>query len=162
MTDALVYNAKYARFADNPARQMAYRLFAQDPSRPITDWLPELERLAGQKIAVRTVQQWRHTDAWDRRYAEESAAYSGSSSVQAVVRLRVAAPIAVAYLDAVARGEESYDHGRVQTARFIVGEHTKLMLAHPVAVEPPDAGELLGDISVLSDQELYALAQPKE
>ena len=102
----LTHNARYARFEDSPTRQLAYQLWAQSPDRPIPEWLPDLEAAAGGKVALRSVQRWRHDDNWERRLAEEVLAASGVSVFEQVRRLRVAALPAIRYLDAVARGEE--------------------------------------------------------
>lgn len=147
-------NVAYARFENNPARQEAYRLWAVDPSVPITELLPSIEAAIGAKVALRTVQDWRHRDEWERRYAEEQAAESGVQVIRHVVKLRVAAPSALDYLAAVRSGVEPYDAGRVRVAMFEVAEAGKLLAAYPIlqAVAP--------EAQVISASELLALETP--
>ena len=150
----MVMNASYARYENNPARQAAYQLWALDPSRPVTEIMPAIEAVAGEKVAVRTVQDWRHRDRWEVRYAEEQAAQSGVLVIEHVKRLRVAAPEQVSYLHKVANGEEPYDHNRVQVARFLVTEAGKLLSVLPsVQAEVPAA-------QAISASELLALETP--
>ena len=70
----MMENVAYARFENNPVRQAAYRLWSEDVQRPVTELLPAIEAETGAKVALRTVQDWRHRDEWDLRYAREAAA----------------------------------------------------------------------------------------
>lgn len=128
-------NVAYARYDNNPTRQEAYRLWSEDVTRHITEFLPELEVFAGEKLALRTVQNWRHMDNWELRYAQEQAASSGVLVVEHVRKLRVAAPSALDYLASVRSGAEAYDAGRVRVAMFEVQEAGKLLSLLPVAAE---------------------------
>jgi hypothetical protein len=148
-------NVAFARFENNPARQEAYRLWSEDVSRPLTELLPALNAAVGSNLALRTVQDWRHRDNWELRYAEEEAAESGVLVVQHVKRIRVAAPVSVSYLDQVARGELAYDRGRVEVAKFLVTEAGKLLAVLP-NVQPTPVPTLSPN---LSDAELHAIIQ---
>ena len=149
-------NASYARFENNPARQYAYYLYAADPSKPITEWIDELETYTGEKVAVRTVQDWRHRDKWETRFAEEVLAASSASVFEQVRRLRVAALPAITYLDRVARGEEKPDRLRMDAAKFLVQQSASVhQLAASGKSVSPDGLDALGN---LSDEELRALA----
>jgi hypothetical protein len=148
-------NVAYARYENNPVRQEAYRLWSEDVSRSTMSLLPAIEAFAQEKVAYRTVQEWRHRDQWELRYAEEEAAESGVLVIQHVKRLRVAAPTSVTYLDQVARGELPYDRGRVEVSKFLVQEAGKLLAVLPhVQASVPDVSLP----SSVSDEELYALA----
>jgi hypothetical protein len=150
----LMHNAAYARFENNPARQLAYQMFADDPSRAITEWLPALRQEIGENVAARTVQEWRHRDRWEQRYAEERAAESGVLVVEHVRRVRVAVPHLVSYLDRIARGEEAYDRGRVEVARFLIGEAGRFLSVLPQVQLPVPEVAVSSDIS---NAELLAL-----
>lgn len=153
-------NASYARFENNPVRQAAYQLWALDPSKPVTELMPAIQELAGDKVALRTVQDWRNRDQWEVRYAEEQAAQSAVLVIEHVRRMRVAAPVHVSYLDAVARGDEPYDHNRVQTAKFLVTEAGRLLSTLPAVVNPalPDGP---ASLDALTTEELLALTEQR-
>jgi len=154
----MIENASFARFEDNPARQLAYQLWAVDPSRPISELLPELRQEIGENVAERTVYDWRRRDTWDKRLAEEILAASGVSVFEQVRRLRVAALPAIRYLDQVARGECKPDRLRMDAAKFLVAQSASV---HRLAVEA-EAGKLpevtAGSVASLSTSELLKLA----
>lgn len=141
-------NVAFARFENNPTRQEAYRLWSEDVTRSTMSLLPQIEAFAGEKLAYRTVQNWRHMDNWELRYAQEQAASSGVLVVEHVRKLRVAAPSALDYLASVRSGLEVYDSGRVKVAMFEVQEAGKLLSLLPIATEgvpamPMSAAELV-------------------
>jgi hypothetical protein len=149
----MVTNAAFARFEDNPARQLAYQLWAADPSRPISELLPELRAELGENVATRTVYDWRERDHWEKRLAEEVLAASGVSVFEQVRRLRVAALPAIRYIDSVARGEVKPDRLRMEAAKFLVQQSAAV---HQLAAgKLPDAGA-----QAISASELLALEPP--
>jgi hypothetical protein len=158
---AAMGNASYARYENNPARQAAYELWRIDPSKPVTELMPAIDEVAGEKVAVRTVQRWRHDDRWELRYAEEEAARSGILVIEHVKRLRVAAPVHVSYLDKVARGLEKYDRGRVEVAKFLVTEAGRLLSVLP-AVQVAVTAEATASLSDLSIEELLAMTSEEQ
>jgi hypothetical protein len=136
----MVTNVAYARYEKNPARQEAYRLWSEDVSRSTMSLLPAIEAATGEKVAYRTVQEWRHRDQWELRYAQEQAAASGVLVIEHVRKQRVAAPSASDYLTAVREGREPYDRGRVEIAKFQVEQANKLLTILPIAEQVmPDA-----------------------
>ena len=153
MLPGMMENVAFARFEDNPARQLAYQLWAVDPSRPISELLPELRAEIGQNLAERTVYDWRRRDEWDKRLAEEVLASSGLSVFEQVRRLRVAALPAIRYLDAVARGEQKPDRLRMDACKFLVQQAAQL---HQLAVGIPGTPSA----PPISESELLALETP--
>ena len=91
--------------------------------------LPELEAATGGKVALRTVQEWRHRDRWDERLALESLAASEGSVIRHVVGLRVAAPEAIEYLRSIVSGSLPPDAQRIQAARALISENRAIILA---------------------------------
>lgn len=118
----MTYSATHARFENNPARQAAYRLWRDSPSSPVTDLLPALELEIGEKLAVRTVQNWRQIDKWDVRLAVERLADAEVSIPRAWEKLRVAAPDAFTYLHDVSAGVVPGDALRIKASQIIVQE----------------------------------------
>lgn len=152
--ETMSQNVAFARYENNPARQEAYRLWSEDVQQSTMSLLPALERFTGEKLAYRTVQNWRHMDQWELRYAKEQAAESGVLVIEHVRKLRVAAPSALDYLAAVRAGDEPYDRGRVEVAKFEVAEAGKLLSILPIVEQ------VLPEAQPLSDQELLALETP--
>lgn len=148
----MMQNASYARYENNPIRQLAYQLWASAPEKPVTEWMPELDAAAGEKVAVRTVQRWRHDDRWDERFAEEVIASSGLSVFEQVRRLRVAALPAIRYIDQVARGEVKPDRLRLDAAKFLVQQSASLHQFAAKSMAPVNVS--------LSESELLALETP--
>lgn len=149
---AMIENAPFARFEDNPARQLAYQLWAVDPSRPLSELIPEIRAELKDNVATRTIYDWKDRDEWDRRLAEEILAASGVSVFEQVRRLRVAALPAISYLDKVSRGELKPDRLRMDAAKFLVQQSAQL---HQFAAK--------GDVQPvrsLSESELLALETP--
>ena len=151
-------NARFARYENNPARQLAYQLWAADPTKPIGEVAAELSEVTGENVATRTVYEWQARDNWERRLAEEVLAASGASVFEQVRRLRVAALPAIVYLDNVARGEAIPDKFRIDAAKFIVAQSASV---HRLAAEA-EAGKLpevtAGSVANLSTSELLRLA----
>lgn len=150
----MMENVAFARFENNPARQAAYDLWRRDVSRSTLSLLPELESVIGEKLAYRTVQDWRHRDQWELRYAKEQAAESGVLVIEHVRKLRVAAPSALDYLAAVRSGVEEYDRGRVEVAKFEVDQAGKMLAAYPIVEQ------VMPEQVSISDADLLAL-EPK-
>jgi hypothetical protein len=154
----LTYNASHARWENNPARQIAYSVWASDPRKPVTELLPAIESAIGEKLAVRTVQEWRKRDQWESRLARDMLAGSEVYVAQVVTDLRVAAPFAVAYLDAVAQGRQEPDAQRISAAKAILSENRGMLAMMADALRPKEEEGEVALSPALSDEELYALA----
>ena len=152
----MMENASYARFENNPARQLAYRIWANNSSAPITELMPEIEAAVGEKVALRTVQGWRHRDKWDDRLAWELLAKSERIVIEHVIGARVAAPEAIAYLRSVVAGEVLGTPERISAAKALVAENRARMLAMVGKLVQPEMTENVA----LSEAELLAL-EPK-
>ena len=153
----MIENVSYARYENNPARQLAYQLWASQPDKPITEWIEDLEAAAGGKVALRTVQRWRHDDRWDERFAEEVIASSGLSVFEQVRQIRVAALPAIRYVDQVARGEVEPDRLRLEAAKFIIQQsaalHQHVASAPGPAVLPAVSLDTMSDAELLDYQD---------
>jgi hypothetical protein len=77
---------------------------------------------------------------------------------QVVTDLRVAAPFAVAYLDAVAQGRQEPDAGRISAAKAILSENRGMLAMMADALRPKEEEGEVALSSALSDEELLALA----
>lgn len=143
----MIENAAFARFEDNPARQLAYQLWAADPSRPISELLPELRAELGENLATRTVYDWKERDRWEKRLAAEVLASSGLSVFEQVRRLRVAALPAIAYVDQVSRGAVKADRLRLEAAKFLIQQSASV---HRFAAEQMPEPEPLSPSDLLA------------
>jgi hypothetical protein len=153
----LTYNAAFARFENNPARQAAYRIWAADHTKPITELMPAINAAARENLALRTVQEWRHRDHWDDRLAWELLATSERIVIDHVIGLRVAAPESIAYLRAVVSGDAVPDPGRISAAKTLIAENRVLVVAMAERLVPPDdSTPVLAED--LTNEELLALA----
>jgi hypothetical protein len=151
------YNASHARYENNPARQIAYSAWTQDTSKTVTELVPVIEAAIGEKRAVRTVQQWRHTDKWEQRLAREMLAGSEVYVSQVVTDLRVAAPFSVNYLDAVAQGKVAGDALRIQAAKAVIAENRAMIVLMAEALSPKEEEAKVAVSSDISNEELLAL-----
>jgi hypothetical protein len=135
----MAYNAKSARYEDNPARQIAYSVWSQDTSRTVTELVPLVEAAIGEKVAVRTVQDWRHRDQWEQRLARDMLAGSEVYVSQLVTDLRVAAPSSVAYLSSVVEGRIQPDPQRIAAAKAILSENRGILALMAEVLRGSDA-----------------------
>ena len=152
----MMQNASYARYENNPARQVAYRIWANNSSTPITELMPAIEAAVGEKVALRTVQGWRHRDNWDERLAWELLAKSERIVIDHVIGARVAAPEALAYLRSVVSGDVIGTPERVSAAKALIAENRALIVAMAGKLTPPSEQLAEG----LSESELLALETP--
>jgi hypothetical protein len=147
----MAYNAKSARYEDNPARQIAYSVWSQDTSRTVTELVPLVEAAIGEKVAVRTVQDWRHRDQWEQRLARDMLAGSEVYVSQLVTDLRVAAPSSVAYLSSVVEGRIQPDPQRIAAAKAILSENRGILALMAEVLRGSDAvtaeSQTLDDLS---------------
>ena len=151
----MMQNASYARWENSPGRQLAYRTYAADPSLPATAIARQLETVHGLKVAVRTVQDWRERDQWEKRRALERLAESEVSIPEMIAGLRVAAPLAVAYVHAVMDGREKPDALRLRAADLLIRENRAFTeLLKDQLMQP------LPQAAPLSDADLLALETP--
>jgi hypothetical protein len=156
------YNAAYARFEHNPVRQIAYSVWSQNPRMTVTELVPAIEAATGEKLAVRTVQGWRHTDKWEARLARDMLSGSEVYVAQVVTDLRVAAPFSVAYLDAVAQGRQPPDAQRIQAAKAILAENRGLLAMMADALTPKGGEDTPSDtrsLDAMTDDELLTYSQ---
>jgi hypothetical protein len=153
----MVHNAKSARYEDNPARQIAYSAWSQQPSMTVTELMPVIEAAVGEKVAVRTVQDWRHRDKWEQRLAREMLAGSEIYVSQVVTDLRVAAPFSVNYLDSVAQGKVAVDMGRIAAAKAILAENRSMIVLMADMLKPKEEEPVPQVSSDISNEELLAL-----
>jgi hypothetical protein len=153
----MVHNAKSARYEDNPARQIAYSAWSQKPSMTVTELMPVIEAAVGEKVAVRTVQDWRHRDKWEQRLAREMLAGSEIYVSQVVTDLRVAAPFSVNYLDSVAQGKVAVDMGRIAAAKAILAENRSMIVLMADMLKPKEEEPVPQVSSDISNEELLAL-----
>jgi DNA-binding transcriptional regulator YdaS (Cro superfamily) len=151
------YNASHARYENNPARQIAYSAWTQDTSKTVTELVPVIEAAIGEKLAVRTVQQWRHTDKWEQRLAREMLAGSEVYVSQVVTDLRVAAPASVNYLDSVAQGKVAPDALRIQAAKAVIAENRSMIVLMADMLKPAEDEPVTQVSSDISNEELLAL-----
>jgi hypothetical protein len=153
----MAHNAKSARYEDNPARQIAYSAWSQQPSMTVTELMPVIEAAVGEKVAVRTVQDWRHRDKWEQRLAREMLAGSEIYVSQVVTDLRVAAPFSVNYLDSVAQGKVAVDMGRIAAAKAILAENRSMIVLMADMLKPKEEEPVPQVSSDISNEELLAL-----
>ena len=155
VSSAPAVTARYARWENSPGRQLAYRAYAADPSLPAAAIARQLESVHGLKVAVRTVQDWRDRDQWEKRRALERLADSAVSIPEMITGLRVAAPLAVAYVHAVMDGREEPDALRLRAADLLIKENRAFTeLLKDQLLQP------LPEAQPLSDAELLALETP--
>jgi hypothetical protein len=154
----MVQNASFARFENNPARQIAYSVWSQNPRLPTTELLPLVEAAVGEKVAYRTLHDWRHRDKWEQRLAREMLAGSEVFVSQLVTDLRVAAPYSVSYLDSVAQGKVAVDMGRIAAAKAILAENRGLLALMAESLRPKEEEPVSQVSSDISTEELVALA----
>ena len=151
----MMQSASHARWENSPGRQLAYRTYAADPSLPATAIARQLESVHGLKVAVRTVQDWRERDQWEKRRALERLAESEVSIPEMIAGLRVAAPMAVAYVRAVMDGREKPDALRLRAADLLIRENRAFTeLLKDQLMQP------LPEAAPLSDADLLALETP--
>jgi hypothetical protein len=153
----MIQNASYARFENNPARQIAYSVWSQQPGLPTTELLPLVEAAVGEKVAYRTLHDWRHRDKWEQRLAREMLAGSEIYVSQVVTDLRVAAPFSVNYLDSVAQGKVAGDGLRIQAAKAVIAENRAMIVLMAEALSPKEEEAKVAVSSDISDAELLAL-----
>jgi hypothetical protein len=153
----MIQNASYARFENNPARQIAYSVWSQQPGLPTTELLPLVEAAVGEKVAYRTLHDWRHRDKWEQRLAREMLAGSEIYVSQVVTDLRVAAPSSVAYLSSVAQGKVAGDGLRIQAAKAVIAENRAMIVLMAEALSPKEEEAKVAVSSDISDAELLAL-----
>jgi DNA-binding transcriptional regulator YdaS (Cro superfamily) len=154
----MAHNASFARFDDNPARQIAYSAWSQNPGMTATELLPVIEAALGEKVALRTVQDWRHRDKWEQRLAREMLAGSEVYVSQVVTDLRVAAPSSVAYLSSVAEGKVAGDALRIQAAKAVIAENRAMVVLMADMLKPAEEAPVPQVSSDISTAELVALA----
>jgi hypothetical protein len=154
----MAYNASHARYEDNPARQIAYSVWTQDTSKTVTELVPVIEAATGEKLAVRTVQDWRHRDQWEQRLARDMLAGSEVYVSQLVTDLRVAAPTSVRYLNDVVEGTVRPDAGRIAAAKAILSENRGILALMADALKPAEEEARVTVSHELTDAELLALA----
>ena len=154
-----IVTASHARWENSPGRQLAYRAYCADPGLPVAELVRRIEAEHGLKLAVRTVQDWRQRDQWEKRRALERLADAEVSIPEMVRELRVAAPLAVAYVRKVMDGIEPPDPLRLRAADLLIRENRAILeLTKDALLAPlPDANAAL-DYSAMSDEELRALA----
>jgi DNA-binding transcriptional regulator YdaS (Cro superfamily) len=153
----MIHNASFARYENNPARQIAYSVWSRQPGLPTTELLPLVEAAVGEKVAYRTLHDWRRRDKWEQRLAREMLAGSEIYVSQVVTELRVAAPASVNYLDSVAQGKVAGDALRIAAAKAVIAENRAMIvlmadMLRPAEEEP--AHQVSADIS---DAELLAI-----
>jgi hypothetical protein len=153
----MVHNAKSARYEDNPARQIAYSAWSQNPGMTVTELMPVIEAALGEKVALRTVQDWRHRDKWEQRLAREMLAGSEVYVSQVVTDLRVAAPFSVAYLSSVAQGREEGDALRIQAAKAVIAENRAMIVLMADMLKPAEEEAEVAVSSDISNEELLAI-----
>lgn len=155
VSSAPAVSASHARWENSPGRQLAYRAYATDPSLPAAAIARQLESVHGLKVAVRTVQDWRERDHWEKRRALERLADSEVLIPEMITGLRVAAPLAVAYVHAVMDGREKPDALRLRAADLLIKENRAFteLLKDQLLQELPQPAPL-------SDADLLALETP--
>jgi hypothetical protein len=153
----MIHNASFARYENNPARQIAYSVWSQQPGLATTELLPLVEAAVGEKVAYRTLHDWRHRDKWEQRLAREMLAGSEIYVSQVVTDLRVAAPSSVAYLASVANGEQAADALRIQAAKAVIAENRAMVVLMADMLKPAEDEPVSQVSSDISDAELLAL-----
>jgi type II secretory pathway component PulM len=153
----MIQNASFARYENNPARQIAYSVWSQHPGLPTTELLPMVEAAVGEKVAYRTLHDWRHRDKWEQRLAREMLAGSEVYVSQVVTDLRVAAPFSVAYLSSVVDGKVAPDQGRIAAAKAILAENRSLLALMADVLRPAEEEAKVAVSSDISNEELLAL-----
>jgi hypothetical protein len=123
----------------------------------VTELMPVIEAAVGEKVAVRTVQDWRHRDKWEQRLAREMLAGSEIYVSQVVTDLRVAAPFSVNYLDSVAQGKVAVDMGRIAAAKAILAENRSMIVLMADMLKPKEEEPVPQVSSDISNEELLAL-----
>jgi hypothetical protein len=123
----------------------------------VTELMPVIEAALGEKVALRTVQDWRHRDKWEQRLAREMLAGSEVYVSQVVTDLRVAAPFSVAYLSSVAQGKEEGDSLRIAAAKAILAENRSLLALMADVLRPAEEEAKVAVSSDISNEELLAL-----
>ena len=155
MIEAAAITANHARWENSPGRQLAYRTWAADPSVSVAQLVRQLDATHGLKLAERTVRDWRERDQWEKRRALERLADSEVSIPQMIVGLRVAAPMAVAYVRAVMDGREEPNALRLRAADLLIRENRAFTeLLKDQLMQP------LPEAAPLSDADLLALETP--
>lgn len=151
--------ASHARYDKSEARQVAYRLWRDSPDTPITQLLPKIEAAIGDKLALRTVQHWRHTDRWDERRAIEELDAAAVFVADGIRGMRVAYPVAAQYLHDVAAGIVRPNALRMRAAQVIVAENRALAeLTRDRLARPAEDTERALDVHEWSAEELAAEA----
>jgi DNA-binding transcriptional regulator YdaS (Cro superfamily) len=153
----MIQNASYARFENNPARQIAYSVWSQQPGLPTTELLPLVEAAVGEKVAYRTLHDWRHRDKWEQRLAREMLAGSEIYVSQVVTDLRVAAPSSVAYLSSVVEGKVAGDALRIQAAKAVIAENRAMVVLMADMLRPKEEEPVPQVSSDISNEELLAI-----
>jgi hypothetical protein len=154
----MVHNASFARYENNPARQVAYSAWSQNPGQSIRELVPVVEAVLGEKVAERTLHDWRHRDKWESRLAREMLAGSEVYVAQVVTDLRVAAPSSVAYLSSVAEGKVAGDALRIQAAKAVIAENRAMVVLMADMLRPKEEEPVPQVSSDISTEELVALA----
>lgn len=124
----------------------------------MTELLPAIEAAIGEKLAARTVQDWKHRDKWEARLSREMLAGSEVFVSQVVTDLRVAAPSSVAYLDSVVQGKVAPDPQRIQAAKAILSENRGILALMADAMRPKEEEASVVSLDGLTTEELMAMA----